>query len=175
MDSFEKDKSILDGKGEPDEWITVENGEAVPIQKGQTKREAISEHFDKEPEDISTLLGQEYSGYKGQAAINKLMQEKQGHVKAAFHREDIGDVDLLWGNDDIGLKHILRQRKEQGIDAVKFLSTLTDTIENGAPQISKRGNIEILKDNQIAVVQLEFKGNRLNFIVTAYKTRKTSW
>lgn len=46
---------------------------------------------------LDNLLGKEYVGVKGQAAIDKLMQEKQGHVKGAFHREDIGDIDLLWG------------------------------------------------------------------------------
>ncbi len=59
-------------------------------------------------QDISKLLGKEYKGFKGQDAINKLLAEKQGHIKAAFTRSDIGDIDLLWGNDDIGLQHIIK-------------------------------------------------------------------
>lgn len=63
---------------------------------------------DSEPaKDISGLLGEEFKGYKGQAAVDKLMREKKGHVKGAFHRDDIGDIDLLWGNDYLGLQHIL--------------------------------------------------------------------
>lgn len=41
----------VDMYGEPvdknDEWITVENGEAVPVAQGQTKAEAIKAHFNK--------------------------------------------------------------------------------------------------------------------------------
>ena len=34
------------------------------------------------------LIGEEYVGIKGQAAVDKLMAEKQGHIKDAFYRED---------------------------------------------------------------------------------------
>ena len=51
----------------------------------------------KRKSELTTLLGEEFKGYKGQEAVNKLLQEKRGHVKGAFHREDMGDIDLLWG------------------------------------------------------------------------------
>lgn len=145
------------------------NSSVATIEKSKEELEQ-----EKKPEDISTLLGKEFSGFKKQDAINKLMQEKEGHIKNAFFREDIGNIDLIWGNDKIGLQHIITQRIKQEIEINEFLNNLTDVIENGILQKSPRGNYEILKNNKIAVVQPEFKGNKFNFIITAFKTRKTS-
>lgn len=122
--------------------------------------------------DIKALLGKEYTGYKGQAAMDKLLEEKQGHIKAAFHRDDIGDIDLIWGNEDLGLQHIINRRNEQGINTDEFLRGLTDTIENGQfKKYTKRNDIEIKLKRQIAVIALTYHKNRLTYLLTAYKTR----
>lgn len=122
--------------------------------------------------DIKALLGKEYTGYKGQAAIDKLLEEKQGHIKAAFHRDDIGDIDLIWGNEDLGLQHIVKRRNEQGINTDEFLRGLADTIENGQfKKYTKRNDIEIKLKRQIAVIALTYHKNRLTYLLTAYKTR----
>ena len=139
---------------------------------------------EKSPEDITELLGKEFKGYKGQAAVDKLLAEKNGHIKGAFSRSDIGEIDLLWGNGDVGLQHIIKERGKQGIDATTFISTLADTIESGELRKTLRRDketgllytsYEIIKNRQVAVVQPEFKGNKFNFVVTAFKTRKASW
>ena len=72
-------------------------------------------------DSLEELLGEEFKGVKGQEAIDKLVLEKKGHVKGAFHREDIGDIDLLWGSDSFGLRHIIKQREDQGINSQEFL------------------------------------------------------
>lgn len=59
----------------------------------------------KEYQTLKKLLGKEFTGVKGQKAVEKLLQEKQGHVKGAFTRQDIGDIDLVWGNEKQGLCH----------------------------------------------------------------------
>lgn len=121
--------------------------------------------------DIKALLGKEYTGYKGQAAIDKLLEEKQGHIKAAFHRDDIGDIDLIWGNDMLGLQHIIKQRKEQGIDTSQFMSELGNVIDNGTfRRYTKRKDIEIMLNGKIAVIGATFKNNKLTYLLTAYKT-----
>ena len=49
----------------------------------------------------------------GQGAVKKLLAEKQGQVAGAFYRDDLakaigtGEIDLVWGNDEIGLKKII--------------------------------------------------------------------
>lgn len=122
-------------------------------------------------EDISALLGEEFKGYKGQAAVNKLMREKKGHVKGAFHRDDIGDIDLLWGNDYLGLQHILQQREKQGIDGTEFVKDLAEVVEKGVfRRKSERGNFEFLYQGKMAIIAPEFHGNKITFLLTAYKT-----
>lgn len=44
---------------------------------------------------VNKILGREYTGYKGQDAIDKLMQEKQGYIKDLFNWKDIGDIALI--------------------------------------------------------------------------------
>ena len=122
-------------------------------------------------EDISGLLGEEFKGYKGQAAVDKLMQEKKGHVKGAFHRDDIGDIDLLWGNDYLGLQHILQQREKQGIDGTEFVKDLAEVVEKGVfRRKSERGNFEFLHGRKMVIIAPEFHKNKLVFVLTAYKT-----
>jgi hypothetical protein len=60
------------------------------------------------------FLGPEYSGVKGQAAVEKLLKERQGHVKGAFHRDDTGDIILAWGDDNMGIQHIINHRNLYG-------------------------------------------------------------
>ena len=130
-------------------------------------------HSDEQPEDIAELLGEEFKGVKGQQAVDKLMQEKRGHVKGAFHREDIGDIDLIWGDDTCGLQHILSRREEQGINAREFVQDLAEVVEKGQyRRRNDRGNFEFLHGRKMAVISPELRGNKLTFLVTAFKTRR---
>jgi hypothetical protein len=40
-------------------------------------------------QDITEFLGEKFEGFKGQEAINKLLQEKRGYIPAAFHKDDL--------------------------------------------------------------------------------------
>lgn len=123
-------------------------------------------------DELEELLGEEFKGYKGQAAIDKLLQEKRGYVKGAFHREDIGDIDLLWGNDFIGLRHIIKQREAQGINISDFMKDLSSVIEEGRfRKKTGRGDFEFVKDGKLAVIAIEYHGNKMQYLLTAYKTR----
>ena len=128
-------------------------------------------HSNEQTEDITELLGEEFKGVKGQQAVDKLMQEKRGHVKSAFHREDIGDIDLIWGDDTCGLQHILSRREEQGINAREFVQDLAEVVEKGQyRRRNNRGNFEFLHGRKMAVISPELRGNKLTFLVTAFKT-----
>lgn len=138
-----------------------------PKIREDAKGEADSER------NIIRLLGREYIGYKGQAAIDKLMREKQGHIKAAFHRDDIGDIDLLWGCDTFGLQHILQRREDQGINSAEFVKGLSDVIEKGTfVKRNDRGNFEFWYKGKMAVISPEYHGNKITFLLTAYKRQK---
>lgn len=148
---------------------------------GESKSESVSDSSANdqqnsaeetpEPHNVSALLGEEFKGVKGQDAVNKLLKEKQGHVKGAFHREDIGDIDLIWGDDTCGLQHILKRREEQGINAQEFVKDLAEVVEKGSyRKQNKRGNYELLYNGKMAIVSPELQGNKMTFLVTAFKT-----
>lgn len=119
------------------------------------------------------MNNEEFKGYKGQDAVEKLLQERRGHVKGAFHRDDIGDIDLLYGNDYLGLRHIIQRREKQGIDANRFLSELTEIVENGDfYKRNNRGNFEFLHKGKIVVIAPAYHGNKIVYVLTAYKTRR---
>ena len=152
-------------------------------QGGESKSESVSDSSANdqqnsaeetpEPHNVSALLGEEFKGVKGQDAVNKLLKEKQGHVKGAFHREDIGDIDLIWGDDTCGLQHILKRREEQGINAQEFVKDLAEVVEKGQyRRRNDRGNFEFLHGRKMAVISPELRGNKLTFLVTAFKTRR---
>ena len=117
---------------------------------------------------ISDILGKEHTGVKGQEAIDLLMKEKSGHVKGAFKRKDIGDIDLIWGNDEIGLKHIIKRRKETNQPLGKLLSSLTEVIEKGDISQDYDGDFVIKNKGKKVIVKPKLYGNKLKFVMTAY-------
>ena len=161
------------------------NGRFISKEEQEAKREEAEKIYNSDPntkdnegiEDskspsIDDFFGEEFKGYKGQAAVDKLMQEKRGHVKGAFHREDIGDIDLLWGNDFVGLRHIIKQREAQGINIDEFMNGLSSVIEEGRfRKKTQRGDFEFVKDGKLAVIAIEYRGNKMRYLLTAYKTR----
>ena len=175
-------------------WIKIgDNDQPVPISEGETKEQAIA-RFLKEKEieskyntdetqserELRELMGKEFKGYKGQDAIEKLMQEKQGHIKGAFHRSDIGDIDLWWGNERLGLCHIIRQRmkeKKNYDDAVlhtqRLLNNISETIEKGKNLgISKKRNYEIVYEKNKVVIAPEYHGYKVTYLLTAFEREK---
>ena len=60
-------------------------------------------------------FGENYAEHyhSGESAIAKLLNEKQGQVSGAFYRKELGDIDLVWGDSNFGLAHILQQRTKQ--------------------------------------------------------------
>lgn len=166
IDRDEEDPTFGQDSGE---WKESKHPRA---ENGQFGEGAGSEESEG-PQDITSILGDEYTDVKGQSAIDKLIEEKRGYVRDAFTREGVGDIALLWGNDHIGLQHIIKRRGEQGVDTDAFMTDLGDVIESG--KISKNpktGNFEILHNGKMAIISPEFKGNRIIFLLTAYKTRK---
>lgn len=154
-------------KGEQD----AKREEAEKIYNSDSNLTDNEESEGSKSPSIDELLGEEFKGYKGQAAIDKLLQERHGHIKGAFHREDIGDIDLLWGNDNLGLQHIVKRRQEQGIDAGNFLQDIADVIQSGNfRKKNDRGNFEFMKNGKVAVISPELWGNKITFLLTAFKT-----
>ena len=84
-------------------------------------------------ESEKTEYGEAFPQFKGKPkqAIEHLLKVRRGYVPGAFHRDDIGDIDLVWGNKHYGLKHIEKQRNKKGQDFNKLMEEITDVIEHG--------------------------------------------
>ncbi|WP_086237799.1 DUF3519 domain-containing protein [Campylobacter porcelli] len=125
--------------------------------------------------------------HDGKGAIDKLLTERQGQVAGAFEREELGDIDLVWGEvtDPIkhkgyGLAHILDKRMaefmEQGLSkeqaeakAIELINKLPDIIKNGNLIKDDKGRLRIEFDNFIVGIKDNWKGKPTNkWIVTSY-------
>ncbi|MFB1289178.1 DUF3519 domain-containing protein [Helicobacter pylori] len=104
--------------------------------------------------------GPNYSEFKGDGlgAINKLLETKKGFVAGAFHKEGLGDIDLVWGNKDYGLEHILKRREKQALNngineteakeyAMSVVKTIPEVIEKGV-KVERNGRMAIEYKNK---------------------------
>ena len=78
--------------------------------KGQLRRE----HKEK---TLEQFYGEKIEGrnLKGRRALFKMLEVRNGYIPAAFHRDDIGDIDLVWGDSIAGLSHIIQRRMEKKV------------------------------------------------------------
>ncbi|WRB69330.1 DUF3519 domain-containing protein [Helicobacter pylori] len=128
--------------------------------------------------------GHNYSEFKndGLGAINKLLETKKGFVAGAFHKEGLGDIDLVWGNKDYGLEHILKRRESDAIDkgmskeeskkyALEIINNIPNIISNGKLLKDDLGRLKIEFKNQRVGLNDSWKGETLNnrWVITSYE------
>ncbi len=128
--------------------------------------------------------GNNYSEFKndGLGAINKLLETKKGFVAGAFHKEGLGDIDLVWGNKDYGLEHILKRRESDAIDkgmskeeakkyALETINNIPNIISNGQLSKDGLGRLKIEFKNQRVGLNDSWKGETLNnrWVITSYE------
>lgn len=158
-------------------WVTMngthvkvdENGEIKngPL-KGQKYTPKLKAPKYTKAEGYEKQIGSPiHGGYKGINAINKLLETKNGYVPDAFTRSDIGSIALPWGDDFMGLKHIIQERQSQGIDTNEFLQHLPDIIENGNLD-SRNGRFYIRKDHYTAVISPTYFDDHFTFVLTGW-------
>ncbi|EAK4279166.1 hypothetical protein C0861_01595 [Campylobacter upsaliensis] len=111
-------------------------------------------------------FGVNFEGFKGKEAVDKLLSEKRGQVKGAFYKEGLGEIDLVWGDENFGLRHILNKHGDEFED---IAAELSEAMEKGVlkKQNEVRSRIEF-KDFAIGLSG-EFKGEKRAFIITAFK------
>ncbi|WP_246260880.1 hypothetical protein [Campylobacter ornithocola] len=141
------------------------------------KEQKVIEEYREEIEQIANIkplkeFGKNYAEYyhDGKGALQKLLIEKQGQVAGAFHRKDLGDIDLVWGDGNFGLSHIINKRSKQwnSEKAIKFISHLDENIKNGKLVEVEKGRIAI--KTQLTTIILDKKGNN-KFVITAFRDR----
>ncbi len=133
--------------------------------------------------------GHNYSEFKndGLGAINKLLETKKGFVAGAFHKEGLGDIDLVWGNKDYGLEHILKRREEQAIAkkglneqqakeyALIVVKSIPEIIEKGSKGTDHLGRVFVDYGNKRVGLNNEWKKEKLenHWVISSYELYDT--
>ena len=148
---------------------------------GIQKREEI-EYFSKGLEEFGENYPQYY--HKPQEAIAHLLETKEGQVAGAFYKEELGDIDLVWGDSHFGLQHILERRTQDFIKeglseaeakakAKEFVESIPKIIESGKVVKDDKGRLRIEFDNFIVGIKDNWKGKPTNkWIVTSYAKKE---
>ncbi|BCJ01131.1 hypothetical protein JSHR31_05520 [Helicobacter pylori] len=138
--------------------------------------------------ETSSEWGYNYSEFKndGLGAINKLLETKKGFVAGAFYKEGLGDIDLVWGNKDYGLEHILKRRESDAIDkdmskeeakkyALEIINNIPNIISNGKLSKDDLGRLKIEFKNQRVGLNDSWKSETLNnrWVITSYELNQS--
>ena len=110
-------------------------------------------------------FGENYAEHyhSGESAIAKLLNEKQGQVAGAFYRKELGDIDLVWGDSNFGLKHILDKHGSEFKDIAKELDEI---IQNGEV-VKRKGRDE--------AYNIEYKGFKVGINKGFNKQGENKW
>ncbi len=130
--------------------------------------------------------GPNYSEFKndGLGAINKLLETKKGFVAGAFHKEGLGDIDLVWGNKDYGLEHILKRRIESYIKkglnpefaeqrALNLVRMIPEAIEKGKVGRDAQGRLKIETKDILVALRDNWQGEPLKsrWVITGFEKK----
>lgn len=126
-------------------------------------------------------FGQNYTDYyhKGIKALEKVLQEKKGQVVGAFTRADIGDIDVVWGNEKVGLQKIITKHSHEfgifGEGQQGIVGGISEIVTNG--NVTNENGVYTItyeKDDKTFRVGLSkgWKGQGENqWIITAYEKK----
>ena len=173
----------------PDSKLIYLGGLSFDEMAMNTERKDLEYLFDIKPiKEFGTNYAEFYKNGKG--AIQKLLSEAKdyetrkeagsltedevkqgaykGQVAGAFHKEGLGDIDLVWGDSNFGLKHILQERTKQWGEekALRFISHLSENIQKGHIVEVEKGRIGI--KTELTTIILDKKDGN-NFVITAFR------
>ncbi|WJJ07507.1 DUF3519 domain-containing protein [Helicobacter pylori] len=164
--------------------------------------EAIIKDMQKENEkaikkpklETPSEWGHNYSEFKGDGlgAINKLLETKKGFVAGAFHKEGLGDIDLVWGtpktkdSNGYGLAHILERRisneMKKGLSeteakeyASNIVKSIPEVLEKGTKGTDHLGRVFVDYGNKRVGLNNEWKNEKLenHWVISSYELYDT--
>ncbi|EMJ0666730.1 hypothetical protein V7J24_001737, partial [Campylobacter upsaliensis] len=141
--------------------------EHIAINSLQHDRLRIQEALNLTPlKEFGTNYAEFYRDGKG--AVEKLLAEKQGQVAGAFYKEGLGEIDLVWGDENFGLRHIIDKHGDEFED---IAAELDEIIAKGV--LEKGEHRYFIKHNDYkGMIALDYKGKESNaWILTLYKDK----
>lgn len=131
-------------------------------------------------------FGNIYDQFKGKVkeAFDFLISHKEGDLIGVFHRDELSDIDLVWGNDEEGkgLDHIIKKHIERLKDFASVEEAQTkieDVIKNGKIIKDKWDKATIENENFRVVIRKNIRdddGNIIeenkNWVVTSFDNNR---
>ncbi|WP_201737608.1 DUF3519 domain-containing protein [Helicobacter pylori] len=118
--------------------------------------------------------------------MNKLLETKKGFVAGAFYKEGLGDIDLVWGNKDYGLEHILKRRESDAMDkgmskeeakeyALNIVKSIPEVLEKGTKGTDHLGRVFVDYGNKRVGLNNEWKNEKLenHWVISSYELYDT--
>ncbi|ELL0792094.1 hypothetical protein Q6S85_001735, partial [Campylobacter upsaliensis] len=142
-------------------------------------REEFQKLFNLTPlKEFGTNYAEFYRDGKG--AVEKLLKEAEdfkqrgekgefkGQVSGAFYKEGLGEIDLVWGDENFGLRHIIDKHGDEFED---IAAELDEIIAKGV--LEKGEHRYFIKHNDYkGMIALDYKGKESNaWILTLYKDK----
>ena len=128
-----------------------------------------------EPQPIGVgAFGEIYDQFKGKAkeAIDFLTKKKGGEAIGALHHKEIGDIDLVWGEEGTG--------KSDGYGLAKLVKYHPDVLENlqeilDDMHVTQRGEnrVRLESDTHQAAVRLTWDNQKKNWLLTAFEKKNS--
>ena len=162
-----------------EERIAKQKAEEKTAEAESDKEEAEKRMNDEEPKPVgSGVFGNIYNQFKGKVkeAFDFLMKHKGGDLLGVFHRKDVGDIDLVWGDENGGLAHILHKHVGEGksfANVDEAMSHIQNIIGTGKNDFEDGDKIVFRKGSELVTVRKNFRegGKKIadkNWVLTAY-------
>lgn len=156
-----------------DDTMTLQDFDALRAQAKEVHGTFDTQTENPEPTGKGRF-GNIYQWTTGKAkeAADFLRRMQSGYLKGVFHRNDIGDIDLVWGNDKGGLKHIIQKHivEHDDFDSVEeAMQIIDDVLANGEP-IPQGSNLSFDYNGYRVSVAKSEDGN---WVLTAFDKSRT--
>ncbi|UOS61617.1 DUF3519 domain-containing protein [Helicobacter pylori] len=183
IDIYDFTRYLLMVNREPNENNPTLKRLIEAIKDMQKESEKVKEASKTSAEETEKGIKRDYSDTDLSAnQIKELLETKKGFVAGAFYKEGLGDIDLVWGNKDYGLEHILKRRESDAIDkgmskeeakkyALEIINNIPNIISNGKLSKDDLGRLKIEFKNQRVGLNDSWKGETLNnrWVITSYE------
>ncbi len=157
----ENEAAVAEAQRVVDAWKAIV-GEKSRREEA-AKEEAEKRMDDEEPKPVgSGVFGNIYNQFKGKVkeAFDFLMKHKGGDLLGVFHRKDVGDIDLVWGDENGGLAHILNKHVGEGksfANVDEAMSHIQNIIETGKNDFEDGDKIVFRKGSELVTVRKNFR------------------
>ncbi|MBQ9203486.1 MAG: hypothetical protein IJ155_04500 [Prevotella sp.] len=164
-------------KDEFKKWVNSSHRKTKPFSEyksvravgGQNEGAAIpSQQTEEEPQPVGRgVFGNIYDQFKGKAkeAIAFLRKRKEGVAKGALHHRQVGDIDIVWGDENRGLAHIDNKHTD-------VASRLQEVLDGMSVVSASENRIVLDSPTHRAVVSKDWYGKPVdNWLLTAYEKK----